>query len=222
NPHWPDRDRFIMSKGHAVPALYAVLAEQGYFPEAELQTLRQLDSRLEGHPNVRRLPAVEASHGAAGPGGSVGPGAVPGGPARPLDRRDYRVWVMLGDGELDEGQVWEAAMAAAKFRTDKLVAIVDSNGYQQTGATSDIMPTEPKVGKWQAMGWATAEIDGHDFNQVLPALRRANEHRGGPPAILARTHKGHGVSFVEADYHYHGKALTPDEARRAREELGCS
>ena len=219
NPHWPDRDRFILSKGHGVPALYAVLAERGYFPETELQTLRQLGSRLEGHPNVRRLPAVEASTGSLGQGLSIGLGMALAGK---LDRRDYRVWVMLGDGETDEGQVWEAAMAAAKYRADNLVAIVDANGYQQTGATSDIMPTEPKVDKWRAFGWETVEIDGHDYNQVIPALQQARNHSGGPMAIVARTHKGHGVSFVEADYHYHGKALTPDEARRAREELGCS
>jgi len=219
NPHWPERDRFIMSKGHAVPALYAALAERGYFPEAELQTLRRMDSRLEGHPNVRRMPAVEASTGSLGQGLSIGLGMALAGR---LDRLDYRVWVMLGDGELDEGQVWEAAMTAAKYRVENLVAIVDANGYQQTGATRDIMPSEPKVGKWQAFGWQTEEIDGHDFNQVLPALRKARENQGGPTAIIARTHRGHGVSFVEADYHYHGKALTPDEARRAREELGCS
>jgi len=207
NPHWSERDRFIMSKGHAVPALYAALAERGYFPEAELQTLRRMDSRLEGHPNVRRVPAVEASTGSLGQGLSIGLGMALAGR---LDRLDYRVWVMLGDGELDEGQVWEAAMTAAKYRVENLVAIVDANGYQQTGATRDIMPSEPKAQKWQAFGWQTAEIDGHDFNQVLPALRKARENQGGPMAIIARTHKGHGVSFVEADYHYHGKALTPD------------
>lgn len=216
-PRWPGRDRFILSKGHACPALYAALAQRGYFPVEELVTLRKLGSPLEGHPNLRRLPAVEASTGSLGQGLSIGLGIALAGK---LDRADYRTWVMLGDGEIDEGQVWEAAMTAAKYRCGNLTAIVDANGYQQTGSTKDVMPTEPKAARWEAFGWKTIEVDGHSFEALLPALREANEHRERPTAVIARTHKGHGVSFVEADYTFHGKPLSQDEARRALEELG--
>jgi transketolase len=218
-PHDPDRDRFIMSKGHAVPALYAVLAARGYFPAEQTMTLRQMGSPFEGHPNVRRLPGIEASTGSLGQGLSIGLGIALAGR---LDKKDYNTWVMLGDGELDEGQVWEAAMAAAKFGTNRLFVVVDANGYQQTGSTRDVMPTEPKADKWSAFGWATHEVDGHDTRQLLDVFRRASESADRPTAIVARTHKGHGVSFVEADYGYHGKALTADEAKRALEELGWS
>ena len=219
-PHWPDRDRFVLSKGHAVPIQYAAMAHAGFFPVKELNTLRKLGSPLEGHPNVRKLPGIEASTGSLGQGLSIGLGMAL---AARLDRASWRTWVILGDGEIDEGQVWEAAMAAAKFGTDNLVAIVDANTAQQTGYTKDVMPTEPKPDKWSAFGWEVQEIDGHDFEQVLPALRKAGQGGSGrPQAIIARTLKGKGVSFVEKDYHYHGKALTPDEARRALEELGWS
>jgi transketolase len=219
HPDWPDRDRFILSKGHAVPALYAALAQDGYFPPEELKFLRQLGSRLEGHPNVRKLPAVEASTGSLGQGLSIGLGIALAGR---LDRQDHFTWVLLGDGELDEGQVWEAAMAGAKYQVSRLVAIVDANGYQQTGSTRDVMPTEPKAARWEAFGWSVEEVDGHDFAALLPALERARNPEGPPKAVIARTKKGHGVSFVEADYSYHGKALTADEAQRALEELGWS
>jgi transketolase len=220
NPHWPERDRFIISKGHAVPAQYAAMAQTGYFPAEELLTLRKLGSRLEGHPNVRRLPGIEASTGSLGQGLSIGLGMAL---AARLDKADWRTWVVLGDGEIDEGQVWEAAMAAAKYHADNLIAIVDANTAQQTGYTKDILPTEPKVDKWRAFGWEVQEVDGHDFEALLPALKKAGAGGSGKPqAIVARTLKGKGVSFVEKDYHYHGKALSREEMKRALEELGWS
>jgi transketolase len=217
NPKWPDRDRFVLSKGHGVPVLYAALAQRGYFPIEQLPTLRQLGSPLEGHPNMRRLPGIEASTGSLGQGLSIGCGMAL---AAKIDGKDYRTFVMLGDGECDEGQVWEAAMAAAHHQLHQLIAIVDHNGYQQTGAVDRVMNIEPLAAKWEAFGWKAREIDGHDLAQVVDALRWAREGGGAPHAIVARTKKGKGVSFVEADYGYHGKALTPDEAKRALEELG--
>lgn len=218
NPGWADRDRFIMSKGHACPAQYAVMAQAGYFPESELMTLRKLGSRLEGHPNLNRLPGIEASTGSLGQGLSVGLGMAL---AARLDGADWRTFVMVGDGEIDEGQIWEAALAAAKFKADNLILIVDANTAQQTGYTKDILPTEPKVEKWQAFGWEVQEIDGHNYEEVVPALRKARSATSGKPqAIIARTLKGKGVGFVEKSYGYHGKPLTREEAERALEELG--
>jgi transketolase len=220
NPHAPDRDRFIMSKGHAVPAQYAAMAQAGYFPESELNTLRKLGSPLEGHPNVRRLPGIEASTGSLGQGLSIGLGMAL---AAQLDRASWRTWVVLGDGEIDEGQIWEAALSAAKYGTDNLIAIVDANTAQQTGYTKNVLPTEPKAAKWEAFGWETQEVDGHSFQELLPALERAGRGGSGKPqAIIARTLKGKGVSFVETEYGYHGKPLSRDEMRRALEELGWS
>jgi transketolase len=220
DPRWAERDRFIMSKGHGCPAQYAAMALAGYFPPAQLMTLRKLGSPLEGHPNMRRLPGLEASTGSLGQGLSIGLGMAL---AARLDGASWRAWVLLGDGEIDEGQVWEAALAAAKYGTDNLIAIVDANTAQQTGYTRDVLPTEPKAEKWRAFGWEVQEIDGHDFQAVLPALHRAAEGGSGrPQAIIARTLKGKGVSFVERDYAYHGKPLTREEMARALEELGWS
>jgi transketolase len=183
-------------------------------------TLRKLGSPLEGHPNLRRLPGIEASTGSLGQGLSIGIGM---GLAAKLDKQDWRAWVVLGDGEIDEGQIWEAAMAGAKYGLDNVIAIVDANTAQQTGYTRDILPTEPKTEKWQSFGWDVQEVDGHNFDVLLPALKKAGEVRNGKPqAIVARTLKGKGVSFVEKDYGYHGKPLSRDEMRRALEELGWS
>ncbi|MBI3948614.1 MAG: transketolase [Armatimonadetes bacterium] len=216
-PWWPDRDRFILSKGHAAPVLYAALAEAGYFPASELETLRRNGSPLEGHPRMREVPGVEASTGSLGQGLSIGVGHAL---AARLDGRGYHVYVMIGDGENDEGQVWEAALSAAKYHLANLTCIVDHNGYQQTGPVAEVMPLAPLAEKWRAFGWQAREIDGHALSQVLDALRAARDAHGQPMVILARTVKGKGVSFVEADYAYHGKALTPEEAERALEELG--
>jgi transketolase len=217
NPHWPQRDRFILSKGHAAPLLYAVLAEAGYFPTDQLVTLRKLDSPLEGHPNMRRLPGVEASTGSLGQGLSIGIGHAL---AVRLDKYDSRVYVMLGDGELDEGQVWEAAMSAHKFKLDNLVAVVDQNGYQQTGATAEVLDLKPLVPRWESFGWYAQEIDGQDLQQVLDALKKAGQTKGRPSVIVARTTKGYPISQMLGDPNHHGKALTPEEAKKALALIG--
>lgn len=214
-PDWEDRDRFVLSKGHGVPVQYAAMAEAGYFPKEELATLRRVDGRLQGHPVLGSLPGVEASTGSLGQGLSIGLGMALAGR---LDGRDYRVFVLLGDGECQEGQVWEAAMAAGHHRPDNLVAIVDWNKFQLDGAIDDIITLEPFARKWEAMGWETREIDGHDIDQVLEALEWATSV-GGPACILAHTVKGKGVSFMEGDNAYHGVAPSDDELARALGEL---
>ncbi len=216
-PEWPDRDRFILSKGHACPILYAALAERGFLPVGELLTFRQVNSRLQGHPEVGTTPGVEANAGGEGQGLSIGIGMALG--AR-LDQRDYRTWVLLGDGENDTGQVWEAAMTAAHFRLDNLTAIIDRNGIQQEGATEKIMALEPLAEKWRAFNWHVVEIDGHDMASILDALYQAQAHRGRPACIIAHTVKGKGVSFMENNPDFHGKAPTDKELATALKELG--
>lgn len=216
NPHRPDRDRFILSKGHAVPLLYAVLAELGYLPVEELTTLRKLGSRLHGHSYADSPPGVEMSAGSLGQGLSYSIGQAL---AARLDARDYRVYCLLGDGELNEGQNWEAAMTAAHYSLDNLVAIVDRNGIQNDGFVGDIMRTDPLRDKWESFGWHVIEVDGHDLAQVVDALERAAEVKGRPTVIIARTVKGKGVSFMENNPAFHGKAPTAEEAERALAEL---
>jgi transketolase len=219
NPHWPQRDRFILSKGHAAPLLYAVLAEAGYLPKEELQTLRQLGSRLEGHPNMRRVPGVEASTGSLGQGLSLGVGHAL---AARLDRYDYRVYVLLGDGEIEEGQVWEAAMAGHKFKLDNLVAIVDQNGYQQTGPTAEVMDLRPLAPKWDAFGWYAEGINGNDMGEALGALQKAAQNKGKPTVIIARTVKGWPIqTILTKDPNHHGKPLTKEEAAEALKLIGA-
>jgi len=215
-PRWPDRDRFILSKGHAAPILYAVLAYAGYFPKEMLTTLRRIGSPLEGHPNMRRLPGVEASTGSLGQGLSIGLGHAV---AARLDGRDYHVFVLLGDGEIEEGQVWEAAMAAAQWRVHNLVAIVDHNGYQQTSAVSAVTDPRTYGEKWRAFGWHVTEVNGHDLVAVHTALRFAKAYRDGPACIIAHTVKGKGVSFLERDFTWHGRAVPRDRLQAALEEL---
>ena len=216
NPRWPDRDRFVLSKGHAAPLLYAALAEAGYFPFQELLTLRQLDSRMQGHTDMTSTPGVEMSAGALGQGLSFGIGIAL---AARLDHRDYRVYVLLGDGECDEGQVWEAAMAAAHFKVDNIVAIVDRNRQQIDGWTYEVMDTEPLAEKWRSFRWHTIEVDGHDLSQILSAFEEAAAMKGKPTAVIAHTTKGKGVSFMENNLDFHGKAPTPEEAEQALKEL---
>lgn len=218
DPKSPDRDRFILSKGHAAPILYAALAERGFFPTDELMNLRKLDSRLEGHPNMLRVPGVEASTGSLGQGLSIGIGHAL---AARLDGRAYQTWVMTGDGELNQGQVWEAAMSAAKFELDNLVCIVDRNGYQQTGASDEVLPLDALVDKWRSFGWKTFEIDGHDWNDVVGALRAALAVRAQPAVVIAWTIKGFGVSRIENDpgNKFHGVPLTVAQAEEAIEEI---
>lgn len=218
NPALPQRDRFILSKGHAAPLLYAVLAEAGYFSKELLSTLRQLDSPLEGHPNKRRLPGLEASTGSLGQGLSIGVGHAL---AARLDKLDYRVYVLLGDGECNQGQVWEAAMAAAKYKADNLVAIVDQNGYQQTGSTAEVLDLRPMPPRWQSFGWFAQEINGHDLKEVIAALDKARQSKGRPSVIVARTVKGYPIQhLLTSDPNHHGKPLTPDEAAKALAEIG--
>jgi transketolase len=218
-PHWPERDRFILSKGHAAPLLYAVLAHAGYFEREQLWTLRQINSPLEGHPIENRMPGIETTSGSLGKGISVGLGHVLGGR---LNGLNYRVYVLLGDGECEEGQIWEAAIAAAHFKADNLVVIVDYNKYQETGPISREMALEPFVQKWWAFGWHVEEVDGHDVQAIVETLKAVQEVKGQPSAIIAHTVKGKGVSFVEADYTFHGRALTPEQAAKAREEILCN
>lgn len=215
-PDWPDRDRFILSKGHGVPVLYAALAEAGYLPEEELATLRRIDSRLQGHPVYGTLPGIEASTGSLGQGLSIGLGIAL---AARLDAKDFQVFVLLGDGECQEGQVWEAAMAAGHHRPANLVAMVDYNGFQLDGAIEDIMRLEPFAAKWASMGWAVREIDGHDLGEVVSALNWARAE-DGPACIIGRTVKGKGVSFMEHENRYHGVAPSDEEMERALLELG--
>lgn len=219
NPAWPERDRFILSKGHAAPLLYAVLAEAGYFPREMLSTLRKLGSPLEGHPNKRRLPGVEASTGSLGQGLSIGVGEAL---AAKLDGRDSRIYVLTGDGEIGEGQVWEAAMSAHKYQLDNLVAIVDQNGFQQTGSTAEVLDLRPVPQRWQSFGWFAQEVNGHDLNEVIAALRKAGETKGKPSAIVARTVKGHPIqNLLKSDPNHHGKPLTAEEAKQAIEYIEC-
>jgi transketolase len=215
-PDWPDRDRFILSKGHGVPILYAALAERGYFPVDELMTLRQVDSRLQGHPVQGMTPGIEASTGSLGQGLSIGIGHAIAGR---LDGNLFRTWVVLGDGECQEGQVWEAAMAAANYELDTLTAIVDWNRYQLDGAVEDIQSLAPFPDKWAAFGWNVLEIDGHDMAAVLQALTTASQHRGQPTCIIATTVKGKGVSFMEHNNEFHGKAPTGEQLEVALTQL---
>lgn len=219
NPGWPLRDRFVLSKGHGCPALYAVLAEAGYFDPDLLPTLRQIGSPLEGHPNMRVLPGLEASTGSLGQGLSIGLGHAL---AARLDDLDYRVWVMLGDGECDEGQVWEAAMAAAKFGADNLTAIIDYNKFQQTGPVEEVMPSlEPLEDKWRAFGWEVMVVDGHDHEAIRGSLEAAMKIEGRPQALIAHTRKGKGLSAFESDdvNRKHGKPLSEEELDTALDEL---
>jgi transketolase len=215
NPEWPGRDRFVLSKGHGVPVQYAALAMAGYLPVSELKTLRKIDSRLQGHPVLGTAPGIEASTGSLGQGLSIGLGMAL---AARLDAADYRVFVLLGDGECQEGQVWEAAMAAGHHRPDNLIAIVDYNKFQLDGAIEDIIGLEPLAAKWESMGWRTREIDGHDMNEVVAALAWSVE-AGEPACIIAHTVKGKGVSFMEGENAYHGVAPSDDELARALREL---
>jgi len=215
DPGWEDRDRFVLSKGHGCPALYAVLAEAGYFPKAELTTHRKLGSILQGHPDMK-TPGVEFPTGSLGLGLSAGCGMALAGK---LDKKDYHVYVMLGDGELDEGNVWEAAMSAAHYELDNLTAIIDRNKFQVDGPTEEIMAVDPLPDKWMAFGWNEMEIDGHDMREILESLKQAKKMKGKPTAIIAYTVKGKGVSFIEGNNRYHGKALSKEELSLALQEL---
>jgi transketolase len=215
DPEWPDRDRFILSKGHGVPALYAVLARRGYFPVEDLMTLRKLGSPLQGHPDRSRLPAVEASTGSLGQGLSIAAGTAL---AARIEDRDYHTYCLISDGENEEGQVWEAAMFAGNHDLGNLTAILDYNKYQLDGAIDDIQPLEPLVEKWEDFGWSVTRIDGHDLDEVSEALQWSRDEDGAS-MIVADTVKGQGVSFMEGNNEFHGRAPTDDELEQALDEL---
>jgi len=228
-PDWPERDRLLFSKGHACAMLYTVMAHRGFFPVEELSTFRQLDSRLQGHPDPVKLPGIEVCAGPLGHGIAVGAGmalaqkmaqtkpssfSAPSGRASPA-----RVYTILGDGEINAGVIWEGAMTAAKYRLGNLTAILDYNGTQQTGATADVMSTEPIADKWLSFGWHVQEIHGHNVAEILNALDRADEVHARPSIIIARTTKGKGVSFMEYDHNWHGMAPNQAQYRQALAEL---
>ena len=216
NPLRPDRDRLVLSKGHAAPALYAALAERGFFPVETLLTLRQMGSILQGHPDAKKTPGVEASTGSLGQGLSVGVGMALAGK---LDKRDYRVWVLLGDGECEEGQVWEAAMAAAHYRLDNLTAIIDHNRLQIDGPVEKVMSPEPIGEKFKAFGWDVRTVDGHNVAELMRVFKEPPGAQGKPRAIVAETTKGKGVSFMEGTAAWHGRAPKGEELQRAVAEL---
>jgi transketolase len=215
-PNWKERDRFILSKGHAAPLLYAVLAMAGFFDISMLKTLRKLGSPLQGHPCSRVLPGVEISTGSLGQGLSISNGIAIG---LKIDKLSSRVYCLLGDGEIQEGQVWEAAMTAAHYRLDNLCAIVDHNGLQIDGPVSKVKAIEPVASKWHAFGWHVIEVDGHNMEEILNAFDEAEKMKEKPTMIIAHTVKGKGVSFFEGKVEYHGVAPTHEELEKALKEL---
>lgn len=216
NPQDPDRDRFVMSKGHCSPALYPVLALRGFFPVDELHMFRRIDGHMSGHVEMHHVRGVDMSTGSLGQGVSAAVGMALGGK---LNHKDYRVYAVMGDGELDEGQGWEAFMSAAKYKLDNLCVIVDVNGLQIDGATKDVMPLEPLDQKFAAFGFHVITINGHDFDQILSAYQQAAATKGQPTVILAKTVKGKGISFMEDDAGWHGKAPNDEQLAQAVSEL---
>lgn len=216
NPNWEDRDRFVLSKGHVAPVLYAALAESGYFPVDELLTLRKMGSRLQGHPVRGKVPGVEMSTGSLGQGLSMSCGIALAGK---MDSRDYNVFCLLGDGELQSGQNWEAAMFAHHYGLNNLVAVVDRNRLQITGNTEDAVGLDPLPEKWRAFGWNVIIIDGHNMGQIVQACNKARSSKKNPTVIIMKTIKGKGVSFMENNADFHGRACKPDEYDKAVSEL---
>ena len=217
NPQWADRDRFVLSKGHAAPALYGALAVKGFFPEDEIKNLRKPSSFLQGHPDMKGIPGVDMSTGSLGQGVSAAVGMALSGK---ITGKDYRVYALLGDGEIQEGQVWEAAMFAANNKLDNLMIFVDNNNLQIDGTMEEVNSPYPIPEKFQAFGWNTVEIDGHDFDQIEAALKAAKQTKGVPTAIIMKTLKGKGVSFMEDQAGWHGKAPNDEQYEQAMAELG--
>lgn len=216
NPLKEDRDRLVLSKGHAAPAVYAALMEKGYIDKALVTELRKFGSPLQGHPDLKKLPGIDMSTGSLGQGLSAAQGMAL---SAKIFSKDYRVYAILGDGELQEGQIWETFMSAANFKLDNLVAIVDSNDLQIDGNVSEVMPVEPLTSKFEAFNWNVINIDGHDYTQIKEALNNARETKGKPTVIIAKTIKGKGVSFMENNAGWHGKAPNKEEFEKAMEEL---
>jgi len=216
DPNWPDRDRFILSKGHACPAWYAALAERGYFDRSHLGTLRQLNSLLQGHPDMKVTPGIDMTAGSLGHGLSAGLGMALAGR---LHGKDYHVWVVIGDGECQEGAIWEAALAGAKWQVDNLTAVLDRNHLQNDDRIENVMPDEPMAAKWRAFGWNVIEIDGHDMAQIVDTFERVQAIVGVPTIVIADTVKGKGVSYMEGIPVWHGRAPDEVEAACALEEI---
>ena len=216
-PDWEDRDRFIMSKGHCCPALYAALALKGYFPAEELNTLRKLGSRLQGHPYAPKLPGLDVSSGSLGQGLSIGNGMALG--AR-LDKKDYYVYVLLGDGEIEEGQVWEAAMNASNYKLDHVIAFLDHNHLQIDGAVEDVKNLVNVEDRFRSFGWNVLTVNGHDFDEIISAVEKAKQTKDMPTMIVLNTVKGKGVSFMENQAGWHGKAPNAEQVAQALKELG--
>ncbi|MBU0756509.1 MAG: transketolase [Nanoarchaeota archaeon] len=219
NPCWEKRDRFVLSKGHVAPVLYAAMAMSGYFPEEELMTLRKLGSRLQGHPHMCKLPGLETSSGSLGQGLSIANGMAIG---LKMDKMNNHVYCLMGDGELDEGQVWEAAMTAAHYSLDNVTGVVDVNGLQIDGFTKDVKNLEPLADKWRSFGWHVIEVDGHNINEVVEALVESKNMHNMPTVILCHTIKGKGVSFMENLAGWHGKAPNDEETKKALAELDAA
>lgn len=216
DPKNSDRDRFVLSKGHVAPALYATLANKGYFPVEDLKTLRHVGSYLQGHPDMKHIPGVDMSSGSLGQGFSAAVGMALAGK---LDQKDYRVYCLAGDGEIQEGQIWEAAMKAAHLNLDNLVLVVDNNGLQIDGNVADVCSPYPIDEKFKAFGFEVINIDGHDFDQIRDAFAKAKTVKGKPTAIIAKTHKGQGVSYMTDQAGWHGKAPNKEQYEQAMEEL---
>ena len=217
-PKAPERDRFVMSKGHCTPALYSVLALRGYFPLEDLHKFRSIDGHYSGHPDMVHVKGVDMSTGSLGQGISAAVGMALAGK---LDKKDYRVYTILGDGEIEEGQTWEAAMSAAKYNLDNLCAVVDVNGLQIDGKTADVMPSEPLDKKYEAFGWHVIKIDGHDYAAIYNAFREAETVKGKPTMILAKTVKGKGISYMENNAGWHGKAPNQEQYEQGVAELNA-
>ena len=218
-PRAPGRDRFVLSKGHCTPALYSILALRGYFPEKDLELFRSIKGHMSGHPDMAHVPGVDMSTGSLGQGISAAVGMAIAGK---LDGAPYRVYALLGDGEVEEGEVWEAAMSAAKYKLDNLCAIVDVNGLQIDGRTADVMPSEPLDRKFAAFNWHVITVDGHDFDALRAAFAEARQVKGQPTVLIAKTVKGKGVSFMENDAGWHGKAPNAEQYEKAMAELDAA
>lgn len=217
NPKDENRDRFVLSKGHAAPVLYSALARKGYFPVEELQTLRKINSRLQGHPSMRYLPGIDMSTGSLGQGISSAVGMALAGK---IDKKSYRVYTILGDGELEEGQVWEAAMCAAHYKLNNLTAFIDFNGLQIDGNIEDVMNPSPIDTKFEAFGWNTMIIDGHNMEEIFEAIEKAKECTDKPTVVICKTVKGKGVSFMENQASWHGTAPSKEQCAQALAEIG--
>lgn len=217
NPRWEDRDRFVLSKGHGTPVIYGTLAERGFFPKEELDKFRKIDSMLQGHPDMKGTPGIDMTTGSLGQGLAAANGMALAGK---LDNKDYRVYALIGDGECQEGLIWEAAMLAAHYKLDNLTVFLDHNGLQIDGKNEDIMNIEPIDEKFKSFGWNVLMIDGHSFDEIFNALESVKNTKGKPSMIIAKTFKGKGVSFMENQVGWHGKAPSAEEASKAIGELG--